>query len=67
MCADEIELWFEALDAREETGFQEKMKVDPMTTRHDKPAIDARRNALRASEYRFHDKLRIAVDLRKLR
>jgi len=65
MCADEIELWFEAISAREEMAFQEKMNVDPLTNRHDKPAIDARRNALRSSKYRWHDALRLDVDLRK--
>lgn len=64
MCPDEIELWVEAINARDEIIFQEKMQVDPLTNRHDKPAIDARRIALRSSKYRWHDFLRLPVDLR---
>lgn len=67
MCADEIELWMEAADARDEMLFQEKVKIYPMLSRHDKAAIDARRSALRTSDYAWHDKLRIPVDLRKRR
>jgi len=67
MDGDTIELWMEAIDAREELEFQEQMKITPLTNRHDKPAFDARKAAIRASEYRWHDKLRMAVDLRKMR
>ena len=63
----EIELWFEAVDARGEYEYQEKLGVDSLTSRHDKAAVDARAAATRASEYRWHDNLRVPVDLRRLR
>lgn len=67
MDGDEIELWTEAIDARDEYKFQEAMSFENTKRRYDKTMSDSRRNAIRSSEYRWHDKLRIPVDLRKLR
>jgi hypothetical protein len=67
MCADEIDLWFEAIDARDESEFQQEMNLDNMRREYSKQIIESRRKAIRDSEYKWHDKLRLPVDLRKLR
>lgn len=67
MCQHELDLWFEAIDARDEHEFQQEMNLDNMRREYPKSVFAERRKALRDSEYRWHDKLRLPVDLRKLR
>lgn len=67
MDAHEVDLWFEAIDARDELEFQREMNLDNMRREYPKSVFAERRKALRDSEYRWHDKLRLPVDLRKLR
>jgi len=67
MDAHEVDLWFEAIDARDELEFQQEMNLDNMRREYPKSVFAERRKALRDSEYRWHDKLRLPVDLRKLR
>lgn len=67
MDTDDAELWAEAIEAREESDFQEAMSFENTKRLYDKRLSEARRSALRKSEYRWHDKLRLTVDLRKLR
>jgi len=67
MDAHEVDLWFEAIDARDELEFQREMNLDNMRREYSKQIIESRRKAIRDSEYKWHDKLRLPVDLRKLR
>lgn len=64
---DEVDLWIEAIDAREELEFQEELSMQNLEKAFEKNIMEARRRAKRDSEYKWHDKLRIEIDLRKLR
>lgn len=65
MCADEIELWLEALHARDELDFQARLNEGNLSRRFDNELHRARRMARIQSDYTWHDKLRLPVDLRK--
>lgn len=67
MDGDDLELWGEAIDAREELDFQNAMNFENTKRLYDKRLSESRRSALRTSEYRWHDKLRLPVDLRRSR
>lgn len=67
MCSEEAALWMDAIDAREEMDFQTAHSLDPVKFSTTKQGADVRRKILRESEYRWHDKMRMTVDLRRLR